>query len=82
MVTPNYTPANITSHLNALTSSDPDLRYMALNDINHILSVSTHAILTSDMTAAQRTSEGLINSLKDKNGDVLNMAVQGRLRHN
>ena len=57
-----------------LKDDDPDLRFMALNDLQQILTISHHQFLVHDMPTCAKTVDGLLVTLVDSNGDVQNMA--------
>lgn len=74
-------PQNPTSHhvqllLPKLDDSDPDIRYMNLNDLVQILQVGHPTFLQSDYTTCARVVEGLLKTLNDQNGDIQNMAIK------
>jgi cullin-associated NEDD8-dissociated protein 1 len=67
---------NVLLLLSKLQEQDPDLRYMALNDLSAILAQATPSLFTGDYAAAARTVDSLIRALQDSNGEVQNMAVK------
>ena len=74
-------PANPTAHniaqlLPKLYDEDPDLRYMALNDLNALLVLPNPGLISHDFNVSAKTVDGLIHALKDKNGEVQNMAIK------
>ncbi|KAF4551178.1 TIP20-like protein [Elsinoe fawcettii] len=77
----NAPPANPTSaHVQALipkfTNSDPDIRYMSLNDLHSILQAGHPTFLTHDYSTCARVVEGFLSTLNDQNGDVQNMSIR------
>ncbi|KAF2137453.1 uncharacterized protein K452DRAFT_235848 [Aplosporella prunicola CBS 121167] len=59
-----------------LTDNDPDLRYMALNDLHQLMVNGHPSFLTHDYSGASKILDGLIDTLNDTNGDVQNQAVR------
>jgi cullin-associated NEDD8-dissociated protein 1 len=56
--------------------ADPDHRYMALSDLVNLLNAASPHILTNDYNISAKTVDALLQALKDKNGEVQNMAIQ------
>ncbi|KAI9667334.1 MAG: hypothetical protein M1821_000149 [Bathelium mastoideum] len=71
---PNAT--NVATLIPKLHDADADFRYMALNDLQQILTVGHTNFLSSDYTTCARTVDGLLHTLNDTNGEVQNMAVK------
>lgn len=72
----NPTPHTIAQLLPKLHDADSDLRYMALNDLHHILQTGSPSLLMYENNLCARTIDGLLNTLNDTNGEVQNMAVK------
>jgi cullin-associated NEDD8-dissociated protein 1 len=72
----NPSAHNVAVLLPKLKDADPDLRYMALNDLSQILTASQSIIFQSDYSTAAKTVDALLISLEDRNGEVQNMAVK------
>jgi hypothetical protein len=62
--------------LQKLTDSDPDYRFMSLNDLLQVLEISKPDILYHDYNTASRAIDGLLQALDDQNGEVQNLAVK------
>jgi cullin-associated NEDD8-dissociated protein 1 len=73
---PQYTSHNAVVLLPKLNDDDPDLRYMALSDICAILTHGPPSLFQNEYTNANKIVEAVIQSLKDINGEVQNMAVK------
>lgn len=74
-------PANPTSQtinqlLPRLTDSDPDFRFMSLNDLNQILAIGKPELLHHDYNTAARTVDHVVKALDDQNGEVQNLAIK------
>ena len=72
----NPTPHTIAQLLPKLHDADSDLRYMALNDLHHVLQTGSPSLLMYENNLCVRTIDGLLNTLNDSNGEVQNMAVK------
>jgi cullin-associated NEDD8-dissociated protein 1 len=59
-----------------LRDEDPDLRYMALNDLCLALTTASSNIFLNDMQTARRTAEAIVSALQDTNGEVQNQALK------
>ncbi|KAF2434064.1 cullin-associated NEDD8-dissociated protein-like protein [Tothia fuscella] len=59
-----------------LYEDDPDLRYMGLADLSHLLSIAPPGMLAHDWNVSAKTVDGLLTVLKDSNGEVQNMAIK------
>ncbi|KAF2196726.1 TIP120-domain-containing protein [Delitschia confertaspora ATCC 74209] len=70
------TPQNVAILLPKLREEDPDFRFMALNDLQQILSTAPEGFLAHDAAICAKTVEGLLTTLVDTNGEVQNMAVK------
>lgn len=69
-------PQAIMGHVSKLDDNDPDFRFMALNDILHALENSKPDLLRHDYNIAARTTDSIIKTLDDQNGEVQNLAVK------
>ena len=71
---------NATVQINALlpklNDPDADFRFMALNDLFEVLSSNSATFMTSDQHLSQKVSDGIVQALNDKNGEVQNLAVK------
>jgi cullin-associated NEDD8-dissociated protein 1 len=74
-VPPNPTSHHVASLLPKLNDSDPDIRYMTLNDLHTMLVTAASTFLVHDYSTCARVVDGLIHTLNDANGDVQNMAI-------
>lgn len=63
-------------HVQKLSDSDPDFRFMALNDLLQMLTVSKTDFLHNDYNIAARTVDSVIKTLDDHNGEVQNLAIK------
>ncbi len=72
----NPTPSAISQLLSKLSDTDPDFRFMSLNDINQILTSQKSDFLRTDYNTASRITDAVIKSLDDQNGEVQNLAVK------
>ncbi|KAK4962183.1 hypothetical protein LTR66_012780 [Elasticomyces elasticus] len=72
----NPTSHNVASLLAKLDDSDPDIRFMSLNDLSQILTVGQPGFLLNDYQTCTRAVEGIQKTLGDPNGDVQNMALK------
>jgi cullin-associated NEDD8-dissociated protein 1 len=70
------TSNNVAALLPKLYEDDPDLRYMGLADLESLLRSGAQGLLIHDFTVSAKTVEGLLATLKDKNGEVQNMAIK------
>jgi cullin-associated NEDD8-dissociated protein 1 len=73
---PVATPQMVMAHVQKLGDSDPDFRFMALNDILQLLEKSKPEFLHHDYNIAARTTDNIIKTLDDQNGEVQNLAVK------
>ncbi|KAL4950000.1 armadillo-type protein [Aspergillus filifer] len=67
---------NLNGLLSKLDDSDPDMRYMSLNDLYGVLGNPNSAYLTHDQIASTKLAEGLLKALDDQHGDVQNQALK------
>lgn len=72
----NPSAQTVAALLPKLHDSDPDHRFMSLNDLVHVLTVGRPEMLQSDYNTAARTVDGIIKSLDDGNGEVQNLAIK------
>lgn len=74
----NQTPSahTVALLLPKVYDADPDHRYMGLSDLVHLLNSASPHILTNDYNISAKTVDALLHALKDKNGEVQNMAIQ------
>ena len=72
----NPSAASVATLLPKLHDADADFRYMALNDLQQILTIGHSTFLSSDYTVCAKTVDGLLHTLNDTNGEVQNMAVK------
>lgn len=70
------TSATISQLLAKLGDSDPDFRFMALNDLLSVLVNGRPEILQNDFNTAARTADHLVRALDDQNGEVQNLAIK------
>lgn len=63
-------------HVQKLGDADPDFRFMALNDLLQLLTVSKQDFLYHDYNTAARTVDSIIKTLDDQNGEVQNLAIK------
>jgi len=56
--------------------ADPDHRYMGLSDLVQLLNSAGPHLLISDYNVSAKTVDAILHALKDKNGEVQNMAIQ------
>ncbi|QPG97138.1 hypothetical protein C2857_005839 [Epichloe festucae Fl1] len=74
--TVNPTPQAVTALVQKLGDSDPDFRFMSLNDLLHLLQVAKADFLQHDYNTAARAVDGIIKTLDDQNGEVQNLAIK------
>ncbi|KAI9731003.1 MAG: hypothetical protein M1834_005464 [Cirrosporium novae-zelandiae] len=72
----NPTPSNIMAQIPKLQDPDPDLRYMALDDLTHMLENGHPGFLQNDLVTAGRAVDGILAVLGDQNGEVQNLAIK------
>ena len=81
MSTTTPAPTSATSHnvaalLPKLYEDDPDLRFMGLSDLQHLLNANGPTLLVHDIHISAKTVDGLLHALQDSNGEVQNMAIK------
>lgn len=62
--------------LNKLYDSDPDLRYMALNDLQAMMQSGHPNFLQHDYTTAAKLIDGFLHTLNDSSAEVQNQTVK------
>lgn len=62
--------------LNKLYDSDPDLRYMALNDLQAMMQSSHPGFLQHDYTTSAKLIDGFLHTLNDSSAEVQNQTVK------
>ncbi len=67
---------SINQLLEKLTNSDPDFRFMSLNDLLQLLGNGKRDLLLNDFNTAARTVDHIVSVLDDQNGEVQNMAIK------
>ncbi|CAK7565104.1 MAG: hypothetical protein SEPTF4163_003012 [Sporothrix epigloea] len=70
------TVATVNDLLQKLGDSDPDFRFMSLNDLLLVLTNGRPEILLNDYNTAARTIDHLVRALDDQNGEVQNLAIK------
>ncbi len=70
------TASTISQLLMKLGDSDPDFRFMSLNDLLAVLVSGRHDILQNDYNTASKTVDHLVRALDDQNGEVQNLAIR------
>lgn len=70
------TASTISQLLQRLGDSDPDFRFMSLNDLLTVLINGRHEILQNDYNTASKTVDHLVRALDDQNGEVQNLAIK------
>jgi cullin-associated NEDD8-dissociated protein 1 len=73
---PNPTPQTVAQLLPKLSDSDPDYRFMSLNDLFQVLSSGKSDFLHNDYNTAARAVDGVLRTLDDQNGEVQNLAIK------
>lgn len=63
-------------HVQKLGDSDPDFRFMSLNDLLQLLNNAKPDFLHHDYNIAARTVDSIIKTLDDQNGEVQNLAIK------
>ena len=74
--TPSTSPQAVMGHVQRLGDTDPDFRFMALNDLLLLLNNSPRDFLHHDYNIAARTVDAIIKTLDDQNGEVQNLAIK------
>ncbi|KAG5997707.1 hypothetical protein E4U52_003283 [Claviceps spartinae] len=67
---------HISALVQKLGDSDPDFRFMSLNDLLQLLQSAKPDILQHDYNTAARAVDGIIKTLDDQNGEVQNLAIK------
>lgn len=70
------TASTISGLLQKLGDSDPDFRFMSLNDLLLVLVNGRPEILQNDYNVASKTVDHLVRALDDQNGEVQNLAIK------
>lgn len=70
------TPQAVMGHVQKLGDSDPDFRFMSLNDLLQLLNNAKPDFLHHDYNIAARTVDSIIKTLDDQNGEVQNLAIK------
>ncbi|KAG6007228.1 hypothetical protein E4U21_006247 [Claviceps maximensis] len=73
---PSLSPQHIASLVQKLGDSDPDFRFMSLNDLLQLLQAARLDFLQHDYNTAARIVDGIIKTLDDQNGEVQNLAIK------
>ncbi|KAK7432394.1 hypothetical protein QQZ08_000956 [Neonectria magnoliae] len=74
--TVNATPQAMMGHVSKLSDTDPDFRFMSLNDLLQILTHAKPDFLHHEYNIAARTVDSIIKTLDDQNGEVQNLAIK------
>ncbi|KAG6041149.1 hypothetical protein E4U41_005873 [Claviceps citrina] len=69
-------PQHVTALVQKLGDSDPDFRFMSLNDLLQLLQAARPGFLQHDYNTAARAVDGIIKTLDDQNGEVQNLAIK------
>lgn len=77
----NPTSSTITQLLPKLNDSDPDFRFMALNDLITVFANGKPDLLIHDYNTAARTIDQIVKVLDDPNGEVQNQAIKWSVAH-
>ncbi|EPQ63022.1 Bgt-1034 [Blumeria graminis f. sp. tritici] len=64
------TAQTVAQLLPKLHDVDPDHRFMSLNDLFQVLTISKQDLLTGDYVIAARAVDGIIKTLDDQNGEA------------
>jgi cullin-associated NEDD8-dissociated protein 1 len=75
-IPPNPTAQTIAALLPKLHDTDPDYRFMCLNDLFQVLTIGKQDILHNDYNTAAKTVDGILKTLDDQNGEVQNLAIK------
>ncbi|KAF1814932.1 cullin-associated NEDD8-dissociated protein-like protein [Eremomyces bilateralis CBS 781.70] len=70
------TPMGVLSLLSKLNQDDPDLRFMALNDVYQIFQTAPTQFFAVEPNACLKINDAIIKALNDTRGDVQNMAIK------
>ena len=72
----NATPQVISNLLGKLSDTDPDFRFMSLNDLLYLLTNAKPDFLHHDFNTAARAVDCIVKTLDDQNGEVQNLAIK------
>lgn len=72
----NPTTQTVNLLLQKLNDTDPDFRFMSLNDLLQVLDICKPDLLHHDYNTAARTVDHLVRALDDNNGEVQNLAIK------
>ncbi|KAJ0117050.1 hypothetical protein J7T55_003466 [Diaporthe amygdali] len=75
-IPPNPTSHTVISLLGKLNDTDPDFRFMALNDLIAVFANAKNDMLHHDYNTAARTIDHVVKALDDQNGEVQNQAIK------
>ncbi|KJZ73992.1 hypothetical protein HIM_06660 [Hirsutella minnesotensis 3608] len=70
------TPQTVMAHVRKLSDTDPDFRFMSLNDLLQLLTNSKPDFLHHDYNVAARAVDSIIKTLDDQNSEVQNLAIK------
>lgn len=75
-IPPNPTSHTVVQLLGKLNDTDPDFRFMALNDLIAVFANAKNDMLHHDYNTAARTIDHVVKALDDQNGEVQNQAIK------
>lgn len=75
-IPPNPTSHTVIQLLGKLNDTDPDFRFMALNDLIAVFANAKNDMLYHDYNTAARTIDHVVKALDDQNGEVQNQAIK------
>lgn len=75
-IPPNPTSHTVIQLLGKLNDTDPDFRFMALNDLIAVFANAKNDMLHHDYNTAARTIDHVVKALDDQNGEVQNQAIK------
>lgn len=75
-IPPNPTSHTVIQLLGKLNDTDPDFRFMALNDLIAVFGNAKNDMLHHDYNTAARTIDHVVKALDDQNGEVQNQAIK------
>lgn len=75
-IPPNPTSHTVVQLLGKLNDTDPDFRFMALNDLIAVFANAKNDMLYHDYNTAARTIDYVVKALDDQNGEVQNQAIK------
>ena len=73
---PPSTPGHVKVLLQKIDDTDPDIRYMTLNDLHSILKNASPLFMSSEQRIEEESIEKTLRKLDDQNGDVQNQAIK------